>query len=71
MRLFFDIITDRVPSYDLRGRRFYSLEEASQLAELIALDLGSSEDEKWIGSEVKIRNVVGDTLVTIPICAAA
>jgi hypothetical protein len=41
------------------------------MAELIAADLGFSEDSDWVGSQVQVRNVVGEMLFAVPVLAAA
>ena len=66
MRLFLDVFTNQTPSYALHGCNFGSLEDANQMAEPIAIDLASSENNDWIGSQVKIRNARGKTLFRVP-----
>ena len=41
------------------------------MAELIAADLGYSEDNDWVGSQVQVRNVAGEMLFAVPVLAAA
>jgi Domain of unknown function (DUF6894) len=71
MRLFFDIFKQQTPSYDFQGRYFSRPEDAAQLAELIAADLGCSEDNDWVGSQVQVRNAAGEMLFAVPVLAAA
>ena len=71
MRLFFDILRQEIPSYDFRGLDFDRTEDAINIAELVAVDLGFSEDSDWVGSQVQVRNVVGETLFAVPILVAA
>jgi hypothetical protein len=66
-RLFFDISNTTRNLYDYQGREFERFEEARELAELIALDLQCSELDDWAGSEVKVRNIDGNCLISIPI----
>jgi hypothetical protein len=40
MRLFFDVFKWQTPLYDFHGRYFGKPEDAAQMAELIAADLG-------------------------------
>jgi hypothetical protein len=68
MRFFFDVFRQRTPSYDFHGRYFGRSEDAAQMAELIAADLGFSEDN---GSQAQVRNVVGEMLFAVPVLAAA
>ena len=53
MRLFFDIFKQQTPSYDFQGRYFSRPEDAAQLAELIAADLGCSEDNDWVARKFR------------------
>jgi uncharacterized protein DUF6894 len=71
MRLFFDVVKQNAPSYDFHGREFGLPEEAAQVAELIAVDLGSSETDDWVGSHVHVRNTAGETLFSVPVLMAA
>ena len=70
MRLFFDVFKNQTASYDFHGCNLSSLLDATQMAELIALDLAFSEDNDWISSQVKIRNTAGETLCTVPVLIA-
>ena len=71
MRLFFDVLhRDPPPSYDHHGRDFGRPEDATQVAELIAADLGCSATQDWAGSQVKVRNAAGDTLYSVQVAVA-
>ena len=71
MRLFFDVFKEQTYSYDFHGRDFGRPEDAVQLAELIAVDIGCSETDDSVGSQVKVRTVAGKTLFTVPVLVAA
>jgi hypothetical protein len=71
MRLFFDVQRQDSYCYDYRGGDFGSPEDATQMAELIAVDLGCSETDDCAGSQVKVRNVAGETLFSVPVLVAA
>jgi Domain of unknown function (DUF6894) len=72
MRLFFDVVRrDPPPSYDYHGRDFPRPEDAAQMAELIAADLGWSETDDWVGSLVQVRNTAGEMLFSVPVLVAA
>ena len=71
MRLFFDVLKQQIPTYDFRGRDFSRPEDAAEIAELIATDLGCSETNDWVGSHVQVRNVAGKTLFAVPVLVAA
>jgi Domain of unknown function (DUF6894) len=71
MRLFFDVLQQQIASYDFHGLDFGRPEDATQMAELIAADLGCSENNDWVGSHVKVRDVVGKTLFTVLVLSAA
>ena len=71
MRLFFDIFTKQTRSYDFHGRDFDKQEDAAQMAELIAADLGFSETTDWVGSQVQVKNATGEILFAVPVLLAA
>ena len=52
MRLFFDLHKQESPSYDFRGHDVAKPDDAAQIAELIAADLGCSETSQWVGAQV-------------------
>jgi hypothetical protein len=71
MRLFFDVQHQDSRCYDYRGGDFGKPEDATQMAELIAAGLGSSETDDWAGSQVHVRNAEGETLFSVPVPVAA
>jgi len=71
MRLFFDVLKEQSHSYDYHGCDFGKPEDATQLAELIAVDLGCTENDDWTGSQVQVRNIAGETLFSVPVLVAA
>jgi predicted NAD/FAD-dependent oxidoreductase len=71
MRLFFDVMKQASHAYDYHGGDFVRPEDAAQMAELIAADLGLSETGDWVGSQVVVRNAAGETLFSIPVRLAA
>ena len=71
MRLFFDVFKRQTPLYDFHGRYFGRPEDATQMAEFISEDLGCSEDNDWVGSQVQVRNVDGEMLFAVPVLVAA
>jgi hypothetical protein len=66
-RFFFDISNATRNLYDYRGREFEKMEEVRELAALIALDLQCSESDDWAGFEVKVRNIDGTCLISVPV----
>ena len=70
-RYFFDIAAPGRVLYDFQGRDFSSLEEAKQMAELVALDFEASEGSDTFGSEVQIRDVHGAKVLSITIASQA
>lgn len=66
-RFFFDVAFKTHVHYDYQGREFAGAEQARELAELIALDLGCSEDNNGAGTEVQVRNIGGTCLFSVPI----
>jgi Domain of unknown function (DUF6894) len=71
MRLFFDVLSQQSQSYDFHGGEFCTPEDATQMAELIAADLGISETSDWVGSQVLVRNDAGEVLFLVPVRLAA
>lgn len=70
MRLFFDLVSEQSECYDFSGRDFGQPEEAVRVAEEIAADLGASEIDNSIGSQVQVRNAAGKTLFAVPVSLA-
>lgn len=68
---FFDIVNPKCRSYDYRGRKLSRPEDAADVAELIAMDLGCSETDDWIGSQVQVRTAAGEMLFFAPVVIAA
>ena len=71
MQFFFDVLSPQSKLYDFRGQYFDKPENAAEVAELIALDLASSDTEDWDGAQIQVRNVAGDTLFSVPVLNAA
>ena len=70
-RYFFDRVGKHRAEYDFCGREFPSQESARQLAELMAIDLGISEQGEWSGWVVDVRNSLGQKFFSIPVQLAA
>jgi len=71
MRLFFDLLKHESPNYDFHGHHVRKPDDAAQIAELIAADLGWSETSEWVGSQVVVRDTAGKMLFAVPIVGAA
>lgn len=71
MRFFFDVLSQHSRTYDYHGHDFGAPEEAAQMAELIAADLGVSDTDDWVGSQVQVRNAANEMLCTVAVRAAA
>jgi hypothetical protein len=71
VRFFFDVFKQQTRSYDFHGQYFGRSEDAVQMAELIAADLGYSEDNDWVGSQVQVRNAADEILFAVPILVPA
>jgi hypothetical protein len=67
MKQFFFDLRGATNSYDYRGCYLRSSHEARDMAEMMALDLGCSETENWIGSNINVVDVAGTTLFSIPV----
>jgi hypothetical protein len=66
-RYFFDVVGRQRSEYDYHGRDLPTPENAYQLAELIALDLGIEHENQWIGWTVNVRTPEGRELFSIPV----
>jgi hypothetical protein len=66
-RFFFDVSSQTYAHYDFRGREFARSDEARELAELIALDIGCTEDTDCAPAEVQVRNVRGERLFSVSV----
>jgi hypothetical protein len=67
MRFFFDVAATTHIRYDYQGRDLGNQEAARELAELIALDLGNSDENDWQGAKVEVRDVKGARLFEVPV----
>ena len=65
-RFFFDVASKTYVQYDYRGREFSNQDEVRSFAELLALDMGCT-DEQDRAAEVQVRNVGGEQLFSVPI----
>lgn len=71
MRFFFDVLGAEARSYDYHGQYFDREEDAANMAKLIAMDLGNSETQNWVGSQVEVKCSAGKTLISVPVQIAA
>jgi hypothetical protein len=65
-RFFFDVARKTYVQYDYRGRELSDPNEARSFAELLALDMGCTDDQDR-AVEVQVRNVGGEQLFSVPI----
>jgi hypothetical protein len=66
-RYFFDLVGQKRTEYDFRGREISSLEDAFQMAEIIALDLELKSEGEWRGWSVEVRNSDGRHLFSVAV----
>ena len=66
-RYFFDLVGQKRTEYDFRGREISSLEDAFQMAEIIALDLELKSEGEWCGWSVEVRNSDGRHLFSVAV----
>jgi hypothetical protein len=66
-RFFFDVKGSNSIEHDYSGRYLPSLNEAQQMAELIAMDLGCTRVDGSSPMEVQIRDAKGCLLVSVAI----
>jgi hypothetical protein len=67
MRYFFDVNARASVEYDFSGRWLKSLDQAQEMAELIAIDLACTQLDQPSASEVQVRNAVGQQLFSVPV----
>ena len=65
-RFFFDVAAKTYVQYDYQGREFSDPAEVRSFAELLALDMGCTEDQDR-ATEVQVRNIAGEQLFSVPI----
>ena len=65
-RFFFDVASKTYVQYDYRGREFSDPDQIRSFAELLALDMGCTDDQDR-ATEVQVRDVRGAQLFSVPI----
>jgi hypothetical protein len=65
-RYFFDVFSQTSIRYDYQGREFLTPDDARTFAELVALDMGCSDDSEP-AEEIQVRNVRGEHLFSVEI----
>ncbi len=66
-RYFFDVKATTSIEHDYSGRYLPSLEQAQQMAELIAMDVGCTQLDGSFALEVQIRNAAGTLIASMPV----
>jgi hypothetical protein len=66
-RYFFDLKGRMSVEHDYTGRQLSTLEQAGQLANLIAMDLSCTRLDDAVGMEVQIRTSDGALLSSVPV----
>jgi hypothetical protein len=69
-RFFFDVKSPATIEHDFNGRCFSSLDEAKQMGELVAMDLGCTRVDGSFAIEVQIRDPQGTLLCAVPVASA-
>jgi len=64
-RYFFDVVSSTRSMYDYTGREFPTIQNAMDLADLIAVDLGT--EQEWLGCAVAICTTTGERLDFVPL----
>ncbi len=68
-RYFFDVVGKQRSELDYHGHFLPAPENAYQMAELIALDLGMKSDDEWHGWSVMVRDALGAQFFSVPVSA--
>lgn len=66
-RYFFDVRGNDSVEHDYSGRYLPSLEQAQQMAELIAMDLGCTRLDGSFALEVQIRDAAGTLIASMAV----
>lgn len=66
-RFFFDLKANACVEHDYRGQYLPRLQQAEQVAELIAMDLGCTRIDGSLPMEVQIRDAKGLLLMSVPV----
>lgn len=66
-RYFFDVLTHAAVRYDYSGRVLAEPEQAHELAQLIALDLGCQNGDDARDREVQVRDASGGRLFSVAV----
>jgi hypothetical protein len=67
MRYFFDVNARTSVEYDYSGRWMKSVDQAQQMAELIAIDMACTQIDQPRASEVQVRDASGRHLFSVPV----
>jgi hypothetical protein len=66
-KYFFDRVGKNRAEYDYQGCILPSLEEAREVAELIALDLSMESETEWSGWMVDVKDAVGRQFFSVAV----
>jgi hypothetical protein len=64
-RYFFDMSSKTETRLDHKGQEFETLEEACQLADLLAIDYECCFEDQWAGAEIRVLNISGQALYAV------
>ena len=67
MRYFFDVNVKASVEYDYSGRWLNSLDQAQEMATLIAMDLACTQVDQSFATEVQVRDAAGQQLFSVPV----
>jgi hypothetical protein len=66
-RFFFDVKSGSTIEHDYKGGWFPSVEQASQMADLVAMDLGCTRSAGPFDTEVQVRDAAGTLFCSVPV----
>ena len=66
-RYFFDRVSRARSEFDYRGCELANVESATEMAELLAIDLALDTENEWRGWAIKVCNALGEHFVTVPV----
>ena len=69
-RFFFDVVNGTSSSYDFHGQYFKTESEAREMAEIVSFDLACSENAERKDTSIQVRDALGQTLFSVPVCTA-
>jgi hypothetical protein len=66
-RYFFDRVSRARSEFDYRGCVLANVASATEMAELLAIELALDPENEWRGWAIKVRNAIGEHFATVQV----